>query len=57
MKQSSLNVHQPMQMSDVGKQVIPGSQIPVNTLYKKTIEEFKSEFEDPSIAELHFNHH
>jgi hypothetical protein len=42
------------QMTDLGKSVIPGSQIPVNTLYKKTMEAFQSEFEDGSIAELHF---
>lgn len=42
------------QMTDMGKSVIPGSQIPVNTLYKKTMEAFQSEFEDGSIAELHF---
>ena len=44
-------------MSEIGKMIIPNSQIPVNTLYKKTLEEFIHEFEDTSIAELHFNHH
>lgn len=45
------------QMTELGKSVIPGSQIPVNSLYKKTMEAFQSEFEDISIAELHFSHH
>ena len=45
------------QMTDLGKSVIPMSQIPVTTLYKRTLESFQQEFEDENIAELHFNHH
>ena len=44
-------------MSEIGKSIIPNSQIPVNTLYKRTLEEFINEFEDTALAELHFNHH
>ena len=44
-------------MTDLGKQVIPSSQIPVATLYKRGIDQFESEVEDARIAELHYNHH
>ena len=44
-------------MTDLGKQVIPGSQIPVASLYKKPLEAFQAELQDENIAELHFTHH
>ena len=44
-------------MTELGKSVIPMSQIPVATLYKRTLESFRNEFADENIAELHFNHH
>ena len=44
-------------MTDLGKQVIPTSQIPVATLYKRGLDAFQSEVEDQNIAELHYNHH
>ena len=44
-------------MTELGKSVIPMSQIPVATLYKKTSQAFLDELEDENIAELHFNHH
>ena len=44
-------------MTELGKQVIPSSQIPVATLYRRGIDSFESEVDDPKIAELHYNHH
>lgn len=44
-------------MTDLGKSVIPSSQIPVGSLYKKTMENFMDEFADENMAELHFIHH
>lgn len=44
-------------MTDLGKSVIPSSQIPVASLYKRTIESFLDEFPDENMAELHFVHH
>ena len=45
------------QMSELGRLIIPGSQVPIATLYKRTLDDFCAEFEDQAIAELHFNHH
>lgn len=44
-------------MSELGRLIIPGSQVPIATLYKRTLDDFCAEFEDQAIAELHFNHH
>ena len=44
-------------MTELGKQVIPSSQIPVATLYRRSIDVFQGEAGDPKIAELHYNHH
>ena len=44
-------------MTELGKQVIPSSQIPVATLYRRGVDSFESEVDDPRIAELHYNHH
>ena len=44
-------------MTDLGKQVIPSSQIPASSLYKRTLESFMSEYPDEHMAELHFTHH
>ena len=47
---------QPM-MTDMGKAIIPGSKIPVETLYKRTQDQFLDELKDESMAALHFTHH
>ena len=44
-------------MTDLGKALIPGSQIPVNTLYKRTQDQFMDEIPDENMAVLHFTHH
>ena len=44
-------------MTELGKQVIPGSLIPVNTLFKKSMEVFINELKDDTMAELHFTHY
>ena len=44
-------------MTDLGKSVVAMSQIPVNTLYKRSLQAFLDEIQDENIAELHFNHH
>ena len=44
-------------LTDIGKQVIAMAQIPINTLYKKNLEVFQTEFADENIADLHYNHH
>lgn len=44
-------------MTDAGKRVIPGSQIPVATLYKKSRDAFLEELQDENMADLHYGHH
>ena len=44
-------------MTELGRQVIPGSQTPLATLLKKSAEQFMEEMGDDALAELHFTHH
>ena len=44
-------------MTEVGKSIIPGSQIPASTLYKRTLDSFLAEYPDENIADLHLGHH
>lgn len=47
----------PATLTEIGKQAVAMSQIPVAALQKKGIEAFQAEYADENIAELHFNHH
>lgn len=44
-------------ITELGKQVLPMTQIPVNSLLKRTIESFQAELVDETMANLHFVHH